>query len=369
MLRVIFTAMAMACLILTGVSAQGMLSPNESLEIPYNQDLIIVREGLENSAEELLLTLLFTSDPEISSNPDAEICEFESSEIETPIREFYQQGMTGSTPAPVDTSGCDAVRIHYRYAPSPIPADAKLIFAQLDLGQPTLEFIYSDPIYFESAGADGVPAERLTQRRSELTISPSFFGENGAQVYDAIPEMATPQIIDWAPATRERYQLSIEDVLFGSTQLKLDVVASRQYVHRAFSEMDWNMVGNDQAVDPVEPGTRFFLNGKMIGGTGSGGDGQFADAEQFDGPTHADRYSMAFNHVGLMTETAETHLYRMNWVFYAKPKLRFAFTPDGRVIYDWTTELNYRPAFRVDFPGIENIRIPDRNDPHRNFSQ
>lgn len=366
MLRVFFTAMALACLILTGVSAQGTF---ESLEIPFNQELIIVREGLENSAEELLLTLLFTSDPEISSNPDAEICEFESSEIEAPIRDFYQQDMTGSVPAPVDTGECDAVRIHYRYAPSPIPADAKLIFAQLNLGQPTLEFIYSDPSYFESAGADGVPAERLTQRRSELTISPSFFGADGAQVYEAIPETSALQVTDWSPATRDRYWISLDDVLFGSTQLKMDVIASRQYVHRAFSEMDWNMVGNDKSVETVEPEMRFLLNGKIIGGTGSGGDGRFADEEQFDGPIHVDRYSMAFSHVGLMTETADTRLYQMNWVFYSKPKLRFAFTSDGKAIYNWTTELNYRPAFRVDFPGIEHVRIPDRDDPHRNFSQ
>ena len=64
-------------------------------------------------------------------------------------------------------------------------------------------------------------------------------------------------------------------------------------------------------------------------------------------------------------------LYRMNWIFYSEPKLRFAFTPDGQAIYHWTTKLNYYgpTTFSVDFPGMENIRVPDQDDPYYSFSQ
>ena len=357
MRKFLLAALTPICFLSTAAAAQ---SPVETLEIPFDQEIHIVRESVENSAEELLLTLLFTSDPEVAADADVEICEFESSDIEESIREYREK---------MSASGCGAVRIRYRYAPSPIPADAELIFAQIDFGRPAFEFIYTDPAYFESAGSDGVLANRFLQRRSELTVAPSFFGENGARAYDAIPKMTAPQIADWAPATRDRYRISLADVLFGKSHFELDAVASRQYVHRDFSEHDWNMVGNDKAIETIETGTRFLLDGKMIGGTGSGGDGRYADEEQFDGPIHMDRYSMAFNHAGLMTATPEMRLYRMNWVFYAEPKLRFAFTPDGKTIYHWTTALNYRPTFRVDFPGIEKIRIPDPDDPHRSFSQ
>lgn len=371
MRKFLLSALMPICFISTAVVAQ---SPIETLEIPFDQEIHIVRESLENSAEELLFTLLFTSDPEIATDADAEICEFESADIENSIRTYWENASAGGSddlqsPEPIDTDGCDAVRIRYRYAPSPIPADAELIFAQLDFGQPSLEFIYTDPTYLENAGTDGVPANRFLQRRNELTVSPSFFGEDGAWTYDAIPKPTAPQVTDWTPATRDRYRISLADVHFGPLHLEMDVIASCQYVHRDFSGMDWNMVGNDKAIETVETGTHFLLDGKMIGGTGSGGDGRYADEEQFDGPIHMDRYSMAFNPVGLMTATPETRLYRMNWVFYAEPKLRFAFTPDGKAIYHWTTALNYRPTFRVDFPGIEDIRIPDQDDPHRSFSQ
>ena len=80
---------------------------------------------------------------------------------------------------------------------------------------------------------------------------------------------------------------------------------------------------------------------------------------------------MAFNPAGLMTATPEMRLYRMNWIFYSEPKLRFAFTPDGQAIYHWTTKLNYYgpTTFSVDFPGMENIRVPDQDDPYYSFSQ
>ena len=270
---------------------------------------------------------------------------------------------------PMDTDGCDAVRIRYRFAPSPIPADAELIFAQLDFGQPALEFIYADPASFEYAGTDGALANRFLQRRNELTISPSFFGETGAKAYDRIPKTAAPQVTDWAPATRDRYRISVSDVLFGPSHLELSVLLSSQYVHRDFSRMDWNMVGNNKEIETVEAGTRFLLDGKMIGGTDGGGDGRFADKEQFDGPIHVAPYPMAFNPAGLMTATPEMRLYRMNWIFYSEPKLRFAFTPDGQAIYHWTTKLNYGPTFQVNFPGMENIRVPDQDDRYDSFSQ
>lgn len=371
MRKFLLAALTPMCFLSTAAAAQ---SPIETLEIPFDQEIYIVRESVENSAEELLLTLLFTSDPEVAADADVEICEFESSDIEESIREYHEKmsasdGGAVGEPEPLDTDGCAAVRIRYRYAPSPIPADAELIFAQLDFGQPALEFIYTGPVEVGHAGEDCIPAMRFTQRRNELTVSPSFFGEDGARAYGAVPKTPAPQITDWVPATRGSYRISLADVLFGKSHLELDVIASRQYVHRDFSESDWNMVGNDPSIETVETGTRFLLDGKMIGGTGGGGDGRYADEEQFDGPIHMDRYSMAFNHSGLMTAAPEMRLYRMNWVFYAEPKLRFAFTPDGKTIYHWTTALNYRPTFRVDFPGIENIRIPDPDDPHRSFSR
>lgn len=360
-----------------GVFAQEIVYNNDEIAFdeiafPFDQEIYIIQEKIENSQEALLLTLLFTSDPEITADADAEICEFESADIEDSIRTYWENlladGSEGlAAPEPTDTDGCDAVRIRYRYAPSPIPAEAELLFAQIDFGQPALEFVYSHPADDGYVAADGIPAMRFTQRRNDLGVSPSFFGENGGRVYNEIPRMSTPQITDWSPATRDRYRVSIENVLFGMSHLEMDIIAFRQYVHRDFSENDWNMVGNNQEIEAVETGTRFFLDGKMIGGTGGGGDGRYADEEQFDGPLHMDRYTMAFNPIGLMSAAPQMRLFRMNWVFYENPRIRIAFSPDGQAIYHWTTALNYRPKFRVDFPGIENIQIPDLNDPNRNF--
>lgn len=373
MKKILWAILAAALLAVpTGAFAQAV--PFDGISIPFDQEIYIVQEELENSADELLLTLLYASDPGIGADEEAEICEIESADIENSFRTYLENISAGGLdevqpPVPMDTDGCDAVRIRYRFAPSPIPADAELIFAQLDFGQPALEFIYADPASFEYAGTDGVTANRFLQRRNELTVSPSFFGENGAKAYDRIPKTAGPQVTDWAPATRDLYRISVSDVLFGPSHLELSVLLSSQYVHRDFSRMDWNMVGNNKAIETVETGTSFLLDGKMIGGTGGGGDGRFADEEQFDGPIHVAPYSMAFNPVGLMAATPEMRLYRMNWIFDSEPKLRFAFTPDGQAIYHWTTKLNYGPTFQVNFPGMENIRVPDQDDRYDSFSQ
>lgn len=375
MKKIIWGVLAAGLLAVTaGISAQSV--PFDGISIPFDQEIYIVQEELENSADELLLTLLYASDPEIAADGEAEICEVESADIENSFRTYMENISAGGLdavqpPVPIDADGCTAVRIRYRFAPSPIPADAELIFAQLDFGQPALEFIYADPASFEYAGTDGALANRFLQRRNELTISPSFFGETGAKAYDRILKTAAPQVTDWAPATRDRYRISVSDVLFGPSHLELSVLLSSQYVHRDFSRMDWNMVGNNKEIETVEAGTRFLLDGKMIGGTDGGGDGRFADKEQFDGPIHVAPYPMAFNPVGLMTATPEMRLYRMNWIFYSEPKLRFAFTPDGQAIYHWTTKLNYYgpTTFSVDFPGMENIRVPDQDDPYYSFSQ
>ncbi len=148
MRKFLLAALTPMCFLSTAAAAQ---SPIETLEIPFDQEIYIVRESVENSAEELLLTLLFTSDPEVAADADVEICEFESSDIEESIREYHEKmsasdGGAVGEPEPLDTDGCAAVRIRYRYAPSPIPADAELIFAQLDFGQPALEFIYTGPV-------------------------------------------------------------------------------------------------------------------------------------------------------------------------------------------------------------------------------
>ena len=206
MKKIIWGVLAAGLLAVTaGISAQSV--PFDGISIPFDQEIYIVQEELENSADELLLTLLYASDPEIAADGEAEICEVESADIENSFRTYMENISAGGLdavqpPVPIDADGCDAVRIRYRFASSPIPVDAELIFAQLDFGQPALEFIYANPSSFEYAGTDGVLANRFLQRRNELTISPSFFGETGAKAYDRIPKTTAPSNLPTVPDFR-----------------------------------------------------------------------------------------------------------------------------------------------------------------------
>ena len=89
MKKIIWGVLAAGLLAVTaGISAQSV--PFDGISIPFDQEIYIVQEELENSADELLLTLLYASDPEIAADGEAEICEVESADIENSFRTYME---------------------------------------------------------------------------------------------------------------------------------------------------------------------------------------------------------------------------------------------------------------------------------------
>ena len=67
MKKILWAILAAGLLAVTaGISAQSV--PFDGISIPFDQEIYIVQEELENSADELLLTLLYASDPEIAAD-------------------------------------------------------------------------------------------------------------------------------------------------------------------------------------------------------------------------------------------------------------------------------------------------------------
>ena len=113
MKKIIWGVLAAGLLAVTaGISAQSV--PFDGISIPFDQEIYIVQEELENSADELLLTLLYASDPEIAADGEAEICEVESADIENSFRTYMEN---------ISTSGLDAVQ-------PPVPIDADISMAK-----------------------------------------------------------------------------------------------------------------------------------------------------------------------------------------------------------------------------------------------
>ena len=69
----------------------------DGISIPFDQEIYIVQEELENSADELLLTLLYASDPGIGADEEAEICEIESADIENSFRTYLENISAGGS--------------------------------------------------------------------------------------------------------------------------------------------------------------------------------------------------------------------------------------------------------------------------------
>lgn len=344
--KIIVLAIGIFTVVVCPVMAQ---TDFETLEIPFKETVYIIQEGLENSAEELLLTLLFTSDPEIAENENAKICEFESEEIEATV---------------VNSGDCDAVRVFYRYAPSPIPADAQLIYSQLKLGSPAYEFIYSNPEFFEESDPVPVVGSRFSQRRNEIQIMPRFFGQDGAVVYDETVkspvQIVRQSVFDRAQSTKERFQIKMMDARFDRAHFAIEVGLIKQYVHRDFSNADWSMVDKDSLGDnPVEVGEHYYVDGTLAGGSGGGGNASFPPTETYDGPDHKEIHAMAFNDNELMFVSETNRLYRMNWTFPTIPVLQIGFTLDGKSVLHWAAEVNHCYRFRVDFPGVEKLTMPE----------
>ena len=325
-----------------------------TLDIKFDQQVYIIVERVENSTEELLMTVLFASDPELSENESALICEFEASEIENPLLIFRK------LPKPIDpneddidipepkedpgTDGCTAVRLNFRYSPSPIPADAKIIFTQLDLGTVGIQLTLAEPPSPYS-GPTLQTARKFTQLENSLHICPSFYGEEGGRLYHD-SAAAAETLLSGMAGTKTSLHYTIENLQSDDGYLRFSLITEREYVHRELSPY----------------GISTLYNGEWVMG-GGGGSYSLTDVETFDEPNLKSETVLIFTNRWL----TPANLYQMKWLFHKSPEIRFAFTLDGTNVLYWNTVFNSNLAFTVNFPGLENLEFRDDDFPPLNI--
>lgn len=318
------------------------------IEIPFNEEIFMIQENLLNSSEELVFTVLYTSNPEIAGDTSAKICELDNAEIQEQIRTYENQSRKENIenieePEDIETSDCDAVRIVYRYAPSPIPADAKLIGAEMDFGSYDLEFILSKMI-----SPDNPSVTRFVQYLPTEKIDVAFFGEEGGKIYDETDKSLDQ--IKPAASTRNQFHIYTEDFLSALHHFELSILFDQQYVHQNFTRNDWASVGDDRTIERSFIGFSSLLDGEFA--QAGGGGNEPSEVESFDGPINTSQLSMAENHRYL---DSGLELNRISFDFNTYPRLKFAYTIDGTYIHLWGTGLNTYMKWVVNFPDMENI--------------
>ena len=160
MKKLLFPVAVFSCLIfLRAAFAQG---PDESAEptrmtVPFRGDIVIEMESLENTDEALTLTLLYGSgDP-----AEDRVCEFVDGETEA---------------GEIDVSDCGAVRMIYRYAPSPVPADSPILFALVK---------FWDVQKLRFASSDAFPDGGIV-KRADSGFRVAFFGDDGQKLAEVL---------------------------------------------------------------------------------------------------------------------------------------------------------------------------------------
>lgn len=345
--------------LLIPLAAVSVSADYGTFEIPFDEEIYVIQENLTNSAEELNFTVLYASDPNVLTNANAAVCEFDQREIEEKIRTYEEKlsqsamGGVNAEDEPEDLliTDCDAVRIAYRFAPSPIPADAKLIRAEFDFGAYDLEFILSkavDPSF--------PSVTRFVQYLPSEKIRFAFFGEEGAKIYDETDK--TFDSFARTLGTRDQFHIYSTDFLSARHHFELDLRFDQQYVHQDVTPFDWTSVGDDRTIESVASGFSSLIDGEF--GMGGGGGNSPSESEAFEGPINTAVMSLAENH--RLLDSGLT-LNRIAFLFNYYPRLKFSYTTDGTYIQSWETGLKTFTKWVVNYPGMEKIEnLPDPSD-------
>ena len=322
-------ALLLSALLLTMIPVSA--AANDTVPIPLGENFEIVLDRFENTEEELVLAFLFRSVDEGVEN----VCEFEDAELD---------GVIGpETDQPIDASDCGAVRIVYRYAPSPIPTGADIIFTELNLGPAGLEALLAD----ETEG-NKVNPKRIFFANIGLIVKPAFFGEAGGKRFEELPK-SPAQIPQFSlAATRDSAGFKLQNAIVGWNHFEFELVDTHQYVHQFFTPADTQANSYFPSDRLYFVGYTVFLDGVAV--SGGAGMPESSQTELFEGPVNAYTGYYSFTDKRLSGQG----LYRLAFSF-GRPTLRIAFTPDGKNVYSWIAESNARPELVIRYPGSEEV--------------
>lgn len=299
--------------------------PAGTLTIPFDGEMNIILERLENSEAALVLSFLYVdgkADPE-------NICEFEDNSL--PAEET------------VSLSACDAVRVVYTYAPSPIPEDAAIIFSGISYGTAEFEFIFA-----QDQPTGKANPSRFYQYHTDFDLSADFFGSEGGRIYNELPDWPR-QFIQPIAGTRDTLHLFTKAPLVAWNHFEIPLLTDRQYVHQDFTPAD-NAATFGHAFDRFSVGFTVLLNGKVD--TGGVAAPESAETESFEGPINSYTTLLSFNNPRI---EGNRQIYRMTLVPQNPPVLRVAFTTDKKNVYYWMSESNARYRFQINYPGMEAV--------------
>ena len=303
--RVLFFLVAVfACLIAgRGASAQQAdewIEPAR-ITIPFRGDIVIEMESLENTPEALTLTLLYSS-----GDPAAEpVCEFVDGETEA---------------GEIGASDCGAVRMIYRYAPSPLPPDQPILFAMVRFWDvQKLRFARSD------ASSDGGIV-----KRAEVGFSAAFFGEDGQKLAETLKDVPFYIGASYEPTVNRtkmelRKKPADNDLLFQYQVRRID-----EFVHPSVYNGQLCAFGD---VPVAFQGSSVILDGRVQLASGAGCDEEDSlSSNQFDGPA----IGWIENYIFADSKLRDTDQIVFEFV---QPDLKFAYVnAENHTVHQWDTK-------------------------------
>jgi len=313
MKKLLFPVAVFSCLIfLRAAFAQG---PDESAEptrmtVLFRGDIVIEMESLENTDEALTLTLLYGSgDP-----AEDRVCEFVDGETEA---------------GEIDVSDCGAVRMIYRYAPSPVPADSPILFALVK---------FWDVQKLRFASSDAFPDDGIV-KRADSGFRVAFFGDDGQKLAEALKD--APYYIS------EDYEPTVNRTKMELRKKSSDNGLLFQYQIRRINEFVYPTAYDGQLCAFSDAPTAFqgsnvVLDGRVQLASGGGCDEEDSlSANRFDGPD-----------IGWIEDYifADPKLRQSDQIIfeYVRPDLKFAYlNPENRTVHQWDTETETILSFAV----------------------
>lgn len=313
MKKLLFPVAVFSCLIfLRTALAQG---PDESAEptrmtIPFRGDIVIEMESLENTAEALTLTLLYGSGEAAADR----VCEFVDGETEA---------------GEVDVSDCGAVRMIYRYAPSPVPAGSPILFA-------LVKFWDVQKLRFVRSG--GSPDGGIV-KRADSGFRVAFFGEAGQKLAEALKDAPYYISEDYEP-TVNRTEMALKKKTSDNGLLfEYQVQRINEFVYPTAYDGQLCAFGDGPT---AFQGSNVVLDGRVQLASGGGCDDEDSlSANRFDGPD-----------IGWIEDYifADPKLRQSDQIIfeYVRPDLKFAYlNPENRTVHQWDTETETILSFAV----------------------
>ena len=293
-----------ACLIAgRGASAQqtGERGEPTRITIPFRGDIVIEMESLENTPEALTLTLLYSS-----GDPAAEpVCEFVDGETEA---------------GDIDASDCGAVRMIYRYAPSPLPADQPILFAMVS---------FWDVQKLRFARSDAFPDGGI-EKRAEVGFSAAFFGEDGQKLAETLKDVPFYIGASYEPTVNRtkmelRKKPADNDLLFQYQIRRID-----EFVHPSVYNGQLCAFGD---VPAAFQGSSVILDGRIQLANGVGCDEDDSlSSNRFDGPA----IGWIENYIFADSKLRNTDQIVFEFV---RPDLKFAYVnAENHTVHQWDTK-------------------------------